>query len=126
MLFDGIDGELAHTCSLSNTQTPFRGHLHLDDAESWDKGNRILPVLLHQIGHLFGLDHSSNPKSIMSPLFKFENGHFDEETILLDEDVRNLKTILGIEGNFIYFFLIQITNLLISFSEIYLLKLIKI
>lgn len=29
MLFDGIDGELAHSCSLSNTQSPFRGHIHL-------------------------------------------------------------------------------------------------
>ena len=38
MLFDGIDGELAHSCSLSNTKSPFRGHIHLDDAENWNKG----------------------------------------------------------------------------------------
>jgi hypothetical protein len=38
MLFDGIDGELAHSCSLSNTQSPFRGHIHLDDSENWNKG----------------------------------------------------------------------------------------
>ena len=38
MLFDGIDGELAHSCSLSNTQSPFRGHVHLDDSENWNKG----------------------------------------------------------------------------------------
>lgn len=29
MLFDGIDGELAHSCSLSNNQSPYRGHVHL-------------------------------------------------------------------------------------------------
>ena len=40
MLFDGIDGELAHSCSLSNTQSPFRGHIHLDDSENWHKGFR--------------------------------------------------------------------------------------
>ena len=49
---------------------------------------------MHQIGHLFGLDHSSNPKSIMSPLFYFGN---DDE--LLEEDVRNLRMILGLEAS---------------------------
>jgi hypothetical protein len=29
LLFDGIDGELAHSCSLSNTNSPYRGHIHL-------------------------------------------------------------------------------------------------
>jgi hypothetical protein len=38
MLFDGLDGELAHSYSLSNLKTPFRGHIHLDDAENWNKG----------------------------------------------------------------------------------------
>jgi hypothetical protein len=37
LLFDGIDGELAHSYSLSNTKSPFRGHVHLDDAENWNK-----------------------------------------------------------------------------------------
>ena len=42
MLFDGIDGELAHSYSLSNFKTPFRGHIHLDDAENWNKGSFFL------------------------------------------------------------------------------------
>lgn len=91
MLFDGIDGELAHSCPLSNTKSPFKGHIHLDDAENWDRDGRLLSVMLHQIGHLLGLDHSGNPKSIMSPVFNFNT----EE--LLEEDVRNVKLVLGIE-----------------------------
>ena len=93
MLFDGIDGELAHSCSLSNTLSPFRGHVHLDDSENWNKGNRLMSVLLHQIGHLFGLDHSSNPKSVMSPLFHFQ------DPSLLEEDVRNLRVVLGLDAS---------------------------
>ena len=50
-----------------------------------------MSVILHEIGHLFGLDHSSNVKSIMSPLF-----NFGSETIL-PEDVKNLKMILGLD-----------------------------
>ena len=56
-------------------------------------GNRLMSVLMHQIGHLFGLDHSSNPSSVMSPLF-----HFGDEN-LLDEDVKNLRMILGLESS---------------------------
>ena len=52
-----------------------------------------MSVLMHQIGHLFGLDHSSNPSSVMSPLF-----HFDDNE-LLDEDVKNLRMILGLESS---------------------------
>ena len=36
LLFDGVDGELAHSSSLNDDQSPFRGHIHLDDAEQWD------------------------------------------------------------------------------------------
>jgi len=52
-----------------------------------------MSVLMHQIGHLFGLDHSSNPSSVMSPLF-----HFGDEN-LLDEDIKNLRMILGLESS---------------------------
>lgn len=66
---------------------PNLGHNH----NFYNTGNRLMAVLMHQIGHLFGLDHSSNPSSIMSPLF-----HFDSEK-LLDEDIKNLRMILGLE-----------------------------
>ena len=68
------------------------------------KGDRLMSVLMHQIGHLFGLDHSSNPESVMSPLF-----HFGDEN-LLDEDVKNLRMILGLESSKIYLLSIKKIN----------------
>lgn len=72
-----------------------------DDSENWGYGDRLLPVLIHEIGHLFGLDHSSNPKSIMSPLF-----YFGGEGIL-EEDIKNLRMILGLESSIIFIFKIK-------------------
>lgn len=83
----------------------------MDDSENWNKGNRLMSVLLHQIGHLFGLDHSSNPKSVMSPLFNFH------DSTLLEEDIRNLRVILGLDASeYLYLKMsIQITNQLNHF-----------
>jgi predicted Zn-dependent protease len=52
---------------------------------------RLLNIMLHEIGHVFGLDHSSNPRSIMSPLFRFDTAEIQTE------DVRNLRLILGLD-----------------------------
>ena len=77
-----------------------------------------MSVLMHEIGHLFGLDHSSNPKSIMSPLFYFGS---DE---ILEEDIKNLRMILGLESrkflnsllNSLFFFIFDTALLLFLIS----------
>ena len=45
LLFDGIDGELAHSWPLKDNDSPFRGQIHLDDAENWSHGTICIPSL---------------------------------------------------------------------------------
>jgi hypothetical protein len=88
MIFDGLDGEIAHSFPLNDYETLFRGHIHLDDEEDWSE-NKLMSVLMHEIGHLLGLDHSISNNSIMSPLMFNKNKP-------ITSDITNLKQILGI------------------------------
>ena len=39
MIFDGLDGEIAHSFPLNDYETLFRGHIHLDDEEDWSESD---------------------------------------------------------------------------------------
>lgn len=61
--FDGANGVLAHAWPLNATK-PFAGQLHIDEHEDWTKTN-LQTVLIHELGHVFNLDHSDIKNSIM-------------------------------------------------------------
>lgn len=63
--FDGKGRILAHAFFPSGRM---RGVVHLDYDEDWDFPS-LKQVLLHELGHTFGLGHSSDNKSIMFPWY---------------------------------------------------------
>lgn len=69
--FDGKGGILAQS---DETQ------IIMDASESWfcssfpsDVGFCVYNVIVHEIGHVLGLDHSSDPKDVMGPYYSLAN-----------------------------------------------------
>jgi len=64
--FDGLNGVLAHA-----VQPPY-GDLHFDADEAWSNNptkaqTDTVAVALHELGHILGLAHSTDPNSVMYP-----------------------------------------------------------
>ncbi|MFJ9468214.1 matrixin family metalloprotease [Streptomyces caniferus] len=86
--FDGRGGVLAHAYE------PHWGMLHFDDRESWSttaqSGRTGLDsVALHELGHILGLGHSANPKSVMYPYYTVP------KTTLGQEDIQRIQALYG-------------------------------
>ncbi|RCV21046.1 hypothetical protein SEVIR_4G106300v4 [Setaria viridis] len=99
--FDGPLGTLAHAFS------PTDGRFHLDAAEAWvaagdvsrassDVAVDLESVAVHEIGHLLGLGHSSEPGAIMYPTITSRTRKVD----LASDDVVGIQSLYGGNPNF--------------------------
>lgn len=99
--FDGVLGILAHAFS------PPSGRFHLDAAENWVFNQAIFnnpsaaavdleSVAVHEIGHLLGLEHSSEQQSIMYPTITSGTRKVE----LHADDVQGIQVLYGSNPNY--------------------------
>lgn len=78
LFFDGVAGSLA---------AAEKDFISLDIAERWlmqgqpakAKAYYLLPVLLHELGHVIGLTHSADTKAVMSPYYVEDRIHLTDD-----------------------------------------------
>ncbi|VDD85986.1 unnamed protein product [Enterobius vermicularis] len=85
MPFDGKYGIIAHAFY------PTDGHLHFDADEMWtfnsNQGINFYQTAVHEIGHLIGLEHSTDERAVMYPANKPYSAAFT----LADDDIRGVR-----------------------------------
>jgi hypothetical protein len=90
--FDGPGDVLAHS-SFPNPYTDRQVFLHFDNDESWVDSDTqnvdLLTVAAHEIGHTLGLDHSSDPNSIMYPSYRAPH------RFLSADDIAGIQSLYG-------------------------------
>jgi Matrixin len=89
-------GELAHAFLPYSTTDGMAGDLHFDVDEDWTEndGGFLLEVVLHELGHVLGLDHVENVDAIMNP---FVMNRFSGlgQAYLLPDDIDGIRSIYG-------------------------------
>ncbi len=91
--FDGPGDVLAHA-SYPNPYSDNQVILHFDDTERWVNSETrnvdLLTVAAHEIGHTFGLDHSSDPNALMYPSYS------EPRRFLGNDDVAGIQSLYGL------------------------------
>ncbi|XP_014665123.1 PREDICTED: matrilysin-like [Priapulus caudatus] len=69
--FDGPGPSVAHSF-FPYISNEFNGHVHFDEYEDWSLGSNVghlFPLIaLHELGHVLGLPHTSDPSAVMYPI----------------------------------------------------------
>jgi hypothetical protein len=91
--FDGPGRILAHA-TFPNPYSDRRVILHFDDDERWVNSDQqnvdLLTVAAHEIGHVLGLDHSSDPNALMFAAYQ------GPRRFLGDDDIAGAQALYGI------------------------------
>ncbi|XP_058400495.1 stromelysin-1 [Diceros bicornis minor] len=89
--FDGPGKVLAHAFPPG---WGIKGDAHFDDDERWTKdtsGINLFLVAAHELGHSLGLDHSTNTKALMYPIYRKDLALFR----LSQDDVTGIQSLYG-------------------------------
>lgn len=89
-LLDGRGHVLAHAFFPNSNNTPVE--IHMDEDEDWKYNGTgqtdFLAVLIHEIGHTLGIEHSSDKNAIM---YAYYNGY----TRLNNDDINAVQSLYG-------------------------------
>uniref|UniRef100_A0A8C2EAU6 Collagenase 3 n=1 Tax=Cyprinus carpio TaxID=7962 RepID=A0A8C2EAU6_CYPCA len=91
--FDGPEGLLAHAYPPGNG---IGGDTHFDEDETWTKdfhsknSFNLFLVAAHEFGHALGMAHSSDPGSLMYPVYSYGKGY-----PLSEDDIKGIQSLYG-------------------------------
>ena len=97
-----IPNELAHAYA-PGTQTTFSngsiaGDIHIDNNNDWVNSIDLATVLLHEIGHTLGLDHSTVTGSIMFATYSGANFNLSADDIAGIQSIYGAPSIVPLPG----------------------------